>query len=334
MLQQDMDAGVADEVHFPRTADGWRLALHRYRPRTGGTASPVILCGGYGCNRHFLDYDERYSLARFLARSGFDAWVLELRGRGLAQRAAEVSGSRSWTFDDLATNDVPAAIAHVAERTGRAVTWLGHSMGGMLLYAYAGSLAGGGALLKAGVTIASPIGFPRAVSAPLSQLGMLLLRLPFSETIHQRLVLGMLWGVLGNSSALTVGMNPYNIDHPTVGRALRLSLENVPRIKLQQFARWAAEGAFCSVDGRTDYRAGLASVRLPLLVIAGSADRLATPQAVGRALDYLAAAETTYVQLGREHGHTVDYGHVDLVLGRAAPAEVFPLITGWLREHQ
>jgi predicted alpha/beta hydrolase len=329
-----MDAGNADEIHFPRTADGWCIALHRYRPRPGGTGSPVILCGGYGCNRHFLDYDERYSLARFLARCGFDAWVLELRGRGLAQRAAGGSGTRSWTFDDLAARDVPAAIAHVAERTGRTVIWLGHSMGGMLLYAYAGSLADGGAPVRAGVTIASPIAFPQAASALLSQLGMFLLHLPFPEMIHQRWAIGMLWGLLGHSSALSVGMNPDNIDHPTVGRALRLALENVPRIKLQQLARWAAEGAFCSVDGRTDYRAGLAAVRFPLLVIAGSADRLATPQAVARALDYLVGAETTYVQLGHAHGHAADYGHVDVVLGRTAPGEVFPLIADWLREHQ
>jgi len=330
----DMDAAVADEVHFPSTADGWRLALHRHRARAGGSAAPVILCGGYGCNRHFLDYDERYSLARFLARSGFDAWVLELRGRGLAQRAAGGSGSRSWTFDDLATHDVPAAIAHVAENTGRPVTWLGHSMGGMLLYAYAGSLGGGGATLKAGVTIASPIAFPQMVSTLVSQIGTVLLQLPFSDTIHQRLVLGMLWGLLGRSTALTVGMNPDNIDHSTVGRALRLALENVPRLKLQQLARWASEGVFCSADGRIDYRAGLARLRLPLLIMTGSADRLATPEAVGGAREYLVAAETTYVELGRAQGHAVDYGHVDVVLGQAAPAEVFPLIADWLREHQ
>ena len=38
----------ADEIHFASTADGWRLALHRHRPRAGGPATPVLLCGGYG----------------------------------------------------------------------------------------------------------------------------------------------------------------------------------------------------------------------------------------------------------------------------------------------
>jgi predicted alpha/beta hydrolase len=329
-----MHFSVADEVHFPRTRDGWRLALHRYRPRSGDSRSPVVLCGGYACNRHFLDYDEEYSLARFLARQGFDAWVLELRGRGMASPASGTTASRSWTFDDLAALDVPAAIDHVADSTGRAVTWLGHSMGGMLLYAYAGSIAPRAARLKAGITIAAPVVFPQATSALVAQLGQLLLRVPFSDTIHQRPVLALLWGVLGHSSALSIGMNPGNIDRQTVGRALRLALENVPRVKLQQLARWASEGAFCSADGRTDYRATIAGIRMPMLVIAGAADRLATPEAVGRAIEHLSRADTTYVELGRAHGLAADYGHVDVVLGRRAPAEVFPLIARWLEEQR
>jgi predicted alpha/beta hydrolase len=329
-----MDATVADEVHFPRTADGWRLALHRYRRRRPGPVTPVVLCGGYGCNRHFIDYDGRYSLARFLARAGFDAWVVELRGRGMAHPVRGTRRSPTWTFDDLATVDVPTAISHVADVTGRAVAWLGHSMGGMLLYAYAGSMATNGAPLCAGVTIASPIVLPQTASALLAQIGSFLLGVPFSDTIHQRWVLGMLWGLLGYSPALAIGMNPENVDHPTVGHALRLSLENVPRVKLQQFARWATGGAFCSADGQRDYRAALAGVHVPLLVIAGTADRLATPQAVAHALDYLPPETTTYLELGRAHGHRVDYGHVDLILGRTAPTEVFPLIARWLEDHR
>ncbi|TMB22032.1 MAG: hypothetical protein E6J59_04580 [Deltaproteobacteria bacterium] len=69
----------------------------------------------------------------------------------------------------------------------------------------------------------------------------------------------------------------------------------------------------------------------PLLVIAGTADRFATPAAVRLALDRLPSA--TYREFGRAHGHAVDYGHVDLILGRAAPTEVFPVVAGWLAEH-
>jgi predicted alpha/beta hydrolase len=323
----------ADEVHFAPTPDGWRLALHRHRPRSGGPGLPVVLCGGYACNRHFMDYDERYSLARYLARQGFDAWVLELRGRGLSHPTRECRHPWGWTFDDLAAIDVPAAIAHVAVTTERPIAWVGHSMGGMLLYAHLGTHAGAARPLVAGVTIAAPVVFPATSSELFQRIGTMLLRVPLSDTIHQRWVLGALWGLLGHSSALGVGMNPDNVDRAVVGRALHRSLSNVPRVKLQQLADWALEGVFASVDRRVDYRAALAHVATPLLLVAGSVDRLATPAAVQRALEHLPAPTASYLEFGRAHGHSTEYGHVDLVLGRAAPGEVFPTIARWLAER-
>jgi pimeloyl-ACP methyl ester carboxylesterase len=322
---------AGDEVHFAETSDGWRLALHRHRPRNGGSGVPVVMCGGFSCNRHFIDYNDRYSLARFLARAGFDAWVLELRGRGLSHPTRACPRPGKWTFDDLAQTDVPAAIEHVVRTTGQPVTWVGHSMGGMVLYAHLATTPA--APVRAGVTIASPVVFSATGSALLNLLGSWLLSVPLSDVVPQRAVLGALWWILAPTAGLEVGMNTDNIDRAAVGRALRLSLSNVSRFKLQQLSRWAFEGVFASVDGRIDYRGALAGVTTPLLVIAGSGDRVAPPDAVRRALEHLPSTSARYLEFGRRHGHTVDYGHVDLILGRAAPAEVFPATAQWLREQ-
>src|SRR5206468_157227 len=83
-------------------------------------------------------------------------------------------------------------------------------------------------------------------------------------------------------------------------------------------ARWSVEGEFMSADRRIDYRRALAGVSTPVLAIAGAVDRLATPAAVQEALAHLPRGRTHYVEFGRTHGHSADYGHVDLVLGRAA----------------
>lgn len=321
----------ADEVHFPTTPDGWRIALHRYRPRgpeTHAPRVPVILCPGYGCSHRFVDFDERYSLARHLSARGFDAWVLDLRGRGLSRPTATAQRPWSWTFDDLAAHDVATAITHVADMTGRRVAWVGHSMGGMLLYAHL--VRSGDPRVRAAVTIASPVEFPAASNALIGRLGELLLDLPFGETVPQRWALGALWIVLSRTTALDVGMNPDNVDRRIVGRALPASLADVSRAKLRQLASWSQRGVFRSVDDAIDYRAGLAGVRVPLFLAAGAMDRLATPAAVQRALDFLPPTTTTYREFGRAHGHALDYGHVDLVLGRHAPSEVFPEIARWL----
>jgi predicted alpha/beta hydrolase len=259
--------------------------------------------------------------------------VLELRGRGLSHPTSECRYPRVWTFDDLAARDVPAAVEHVAAVTGRRVAWVGHSMGGMVLYAYLGRYAGPRHPMHAGVTIAAPVVFPAASSELFHRLGTWLLRVPLSDTIYQRGLLGALWAMLGSSSALSVGMNPANVDRRVVGHALRCSLGNVPRAKLQQLADWALEGEFSSADGTVDYRASLSGVTTPLLLVAGTVDRLATPAAVGRALDHLSPASASYLEFGRRHGHSIDYGHVDLILGRAAPVEVFPTLARWLAER-
>jgi len=322
----------ADELHFATTPDGWRLALHRYRPRGAGSRMPVLLCGGYGCNRHFVDAAEPYSLARFLARGGFDVWMVELRGRGASHPTRGCARPGAWTFDDLARTDVPAAVAYVAETTGRRVAWVGHSMGGLVLYACLGTRRDVADLLVTGVTVASPVRFPATSQSLMVRIGQLLLHVPIGDVVPQRWVLGALWHLVGPSS-LAIGMNPANVDRAAVGRALRRSMSDVSRWKLQQLAGWSLEGVFASVDRTTDYRAALAHVTTPLLVTAGSDDRIATPDAVRLALEHLPAGVASYAEFGRAHGGGVDYGHVDLILGRAAPHEVFPAIARWLERH-
>jgi predicted alpha/beta hydrolase len=322
----------ADEVHFAATPDGWRLALHRYRARPGGSGMPVLLCAGYGCNRHFVDSDEPYSLARFLARQGFDVWPVELRGRGLSQPTRACRRPGAWTFDDLARIDVPTALAYVAEATGRRVAWVGHSMGGLVLYACLGTRPDVASLVAAGVTVASPVRFPGTNRSLAARFGEALLNVPLGDVVPQRLVIGALWHLVGPSQ-LAIGMNPANVDRHIVGRTLRRAMSDVSRHKLKQLARWALEGEFLSVDRTTDYRAALANVTTPLLIAAGSADRIATPEAVRLALEYLPSGVADYAEFGRAHGAGVDFGHVDLILGRAAPAKVFPVLGRWLAAH-
>src|SRR4051812_9240061 len=76
---------VADEVLDVVTEDGHRLALHHYPPKQPRPGDfPVVLCHGLGANRFNLDFDSRYSLARYLQGRGYDVFVLELRGSGLS----------------------------------------------------------------------------------------------------------------------------------------------------------------------------------------------------------------------------------------------------------
>ena len=126
-LQPPQTSFRPDEVYRVPTPDGAAVALGRYHPRVPRRyAEPVILCHGLGNNRHTMDLDERHSLARYLARAGFESWVLELRGRGLA------GGPIDATFDDQVIHDVATALETVRSTGSREVLWVGHSKGGQI----------------------------------------------------------------------------------------------------------------------------------------------------------------------------------------------------------
>lgn len=315
-------------IEFARTADGWDLALHHY-VGTRTDLPPAILCSGYACNRHFLDFDERYSLARFLGRRGFDVWLLELRGHGLSE--APVGRRLSWTFDDFVQHDVPAAIGYVRDQTGRAPVWIGHSMGGMVLYATLGQNQAAAASLAGLVTMASPVAFPPVASRMMRTLGQLFLAVPFPDRLPQHPVLVLLWGLVGWSPAATaVGMNPANMEPGVFTRALRLFMCNVPRAMLRQLAHWSLTGEFTSRDGRINYRSNLRRISVPALIIAGAVDRLAPPATVRFAFDQMSSKSKLYREFGVRQGDSIDYGHVDLIFGRRAPEEVFVTVAQWI----
>jgi pimeloyl-ACP methyl ester carboxylesterase len=325
--------GARASIEFARTADGWDLALHHYQGRRDDRP-PVILCPGYACNRHFIDFDDRYSLARFLARRGLDAWVLELRGHGYSEPVEPRQG-RGWTFDDLVRFDVPTAIVHVrAQCADRRPVWIGHSMGGMVLYAALGQEPALQESVSGLVTLATPVAFPAVTSQLMRGLGELLLVLPVPERLPQHGVLTALWSAVGWAPRLAeVGMNPANVDHRAFGEALRRSICNVPRSLLRQLAQWSLSGEFASWDRRVDYRANLGRIRVPALIVAGAADQLAAPTMVRFAYDHISSAQKRYREFAVSRGDSADYGHVDLVFGRRAPEEVFPVIGEWI-EHE
>jgi len=309
-----------DELHRVPTEDGASIALARYQPRdTRRFVEPVILCHGLGANRLILDLDEKYSLARYLARRGFETWVMELRGRGLAGPPLDS------TFDAQAQYDVGAAIKTVLAAGHQRVTWLGHSKGGLLLYAHLGRNPA--AAVKAAVILGSPATFAvqpglkrfvrtigpllKRASLPASRLGALSLIGPPPSPVSRYLI------------------RDENVEPEIAKRALALVASDIPGGVARQFADWVMTGRFCSADGGYDYRLGMENIRIPMMLLAGSQDLLAPPLAVARAKDHL-KGPVKWVVAGRAHGFAEDYGHSDLIIGRRAPEEIFPLVASYL----
>jgi len=320
-----------EEVHLVRAEDGWCIGLFRYRAGAGGHGRPVILCHGLAANRYNFDLGEEKSLARYLQARGFDVWVLELRGRGyslkLGRRADRYR--RPYVFDDYVRQDAPAALDHVRRATGAdRVSWVGHSMGGLILY---GLLQGPRAEQVArGVAVASPGDFHNVRRIP----GLLALWRfgRFLPRIRQRLPAAALAPVLPwlPDGLLALVYNPANVDRTPVLRALCYLVSDVSRGEMLQFYDAMCGEGFRSFDGAHSYTDGFARMSRPLLLLAGSRDALCPPRSIAAVYRAMRSPDKELRILGREYGEREEYGHGDLLIGKHCEAEVYPHILRWL----
>jgi len=324
-----------DEIHRVRTADGWSIQLRRYLPRGEPRyREPVVLCHGLGANHYNVDWDPPYGLAQYLAEAGRDCWVISLRGHGGSDRPSRRNGLRwGFSFDDHLRFDVTAALEAVARKTGaRRLQWVGHSMGGMLAYALGGTpheelLAGGV------VAVGSPASFSdQPYLRRLARLGVFLAR---RTRIPQRWVTRMIAPFMGffDLPFSELAVKPKSMDGRVVRRLQAWAFEDISSGVMRQFHDWIANDVFRSLDGAVNYHDRMRAFRAPVLLIAATADLLAPPACVKRAFELLGSEDKTLRIVGRAHGTREDYGHGDLLLGKAAPEEIYPMIEAWLADH-
>jgi pimeloyl-ACP methyl ester carboxylesterase len=299
------------------TRDGWRIALHRYPGQGHGRRLPVICCHGLASNHIAFDVSPNVSLARHLARRGYDVMLVNLRGHGASERRR-----LRWAFDDYVLHDVPAILDAVGP-----AHWIGHSMGGIVALAY---LARGGDALRSVVTVGSALDYSGSSSG-------------FHRLVPLRSVLRFLPAVpvrsIARASARLVGKvrSPYerfnvwssNCDPRLFRRICERGFHPVSPPVMEQLATALMPGGLRSLEGEP-YLPRLASVRrTQVLALAGSRDAQCPPSAVERTVAALGDAATIRV-FGVEHGHRDHYGHFDLLMGRRARGEVYPHIDAWL----
>jgi len=316
-----------DELLFAETADGWRLALARRRPRGAPRGPPVLLVHGIAANRGALDFPlEHWSLSAHLAAAGFDCFAFDLRGHGASQRARP-DAPRGWSFDDYVRLDAPAALDAVRAATGALrVLWVGHSQGALLgmaaCAAYPERVAGL-------VALAAPAFF--GVQDPLrlaARFGLLL-----SGRLNRFLARSLApFSGYWHPPVSEVAINGRNVTRHVYRRVLVNVVENISVGVLRQFARWITTDTFASLDGAADYRAELGTCRQPALFVAAEADRIAPPEVVEQEARAW-GGEKAVLRVGLAGGACCDYGHSDLLFGRLAPQEVFPRVRDWLVVH-
>jgi len=298
--------------------DGLRLALHRVHYPNAGPA--VLLLHGLAANRTAFHFPGR-SLADWLATRGFDCYVAELRGHGDSERRGF-----DWDLDDYLFQDLPAIIEAVLERSGQSsLSWIGHSMGGILLCCY--GILHPDAPISRGISIGAAIDYREGVSGfrGLLRFEPLLHRIPawpYGTFAH------MIAPLLGRARDPLSSFNFWlpNVESEVVRRAHAGGFHTIPTSLLLSLGHLFDERGLRTRDGFF-YLEHAERYTVPTLLIAGSRDQQVSVEAVQATADLIGGEARVY---GRDHGHHDEYGHWDLLLGRRAFEEVWPDIAGWL----
>ncbi|WP_426749453.1 alpha/beta fold hydrolase [Myxococcus sp. Y35] len=320
------------QVLRARCEDGWELVVHARRAPVRRFEEPVLLCHGLAANRFTFDFEPPYSVAHYLAEAGFDCFSVEWRGTGHSRQPPRGRRYTDFTIDDHIRQDGPALLELALKETGaKRAFWLGHSLGGLVGYAVAQGPHG--EKLAGLLALGAPVHFK---SEPfLRTLISMGVRAAWPARFRQEWMSASLAPFLGYVTLPLSDLlvNPEHIP-PRIQRQVYANMmSSMSRNVLLQFQDWIEHDAFRSFDRTQDWRAGISRLQLPLLIMGGSSDRLATAANVEAQFALATAPDRTLHIFGTDHGDKMNYGHGDLVFGKGAPTEVYPVIREWLERH-
>ncbi len=324
------------DKHSVQTKDDWKLTIEHF-PADGAKKQkfPLLICHGLGANRNYFKANNEDSLVRNLQKAGYDVWLMDLRGRPEAGDTGYWFGKHTYTYsmDEYVNHDLDAAIAYVLQQTGASkLNYVGHSMGGIIMYARLGTLQE--SRVANFVAIASPMNFLPYNSWTFKlysmRSGMVLLPvLP----LRPGAIMGSFIPEALYAPFIDAFLNSENTSRGVKTLLLQRSINNISKPEIKQFIYMTENGGMFSADGRVSYRENLKKVTTPVYLLAGRRDELADPAVVRDIYERVASKDKTFEIFSRADGYIDDYGHTDLIFGKVAHKEVHPKIIDWLNKR-
>ena len=288
------------QTHYTETSDGWRLQVDRYQPTKPDPANnPVVLCHGLSYNNRFWDLTKKTSLARYLAERGYDVWTVSLRGAGLSdqpvssvmrkiatgsidpnflltinQRSLGKAAFSEYSVDDHINYDVPAVIALVKEKTqAKKLHWVGHSMGGMIMFAYLGTHPDSAKDVDTFVAASVPMvmfhPLNKAMQLHVDNAAALKAGNVFLSTSYDALLAKVLGKWAPPTASESLFLNRDNVKDGTLRLLAQWAQESISTGQLTQLLDLAAEKRFQSLDKKVNYTALLDKVTTPTFFLVG-----------------------------------------------------------------
>ncbi|KAK1258716.1 hypothetical protein QJS04_geneDACA018476 [Acorus gramineus] len=245
-----------------------------------------------------------------------------------------------WDFDHYLEEDVPAAMEYIRSQSkpkdGKLLA-IGHSMGGILLYAMLSrcSFEQRKSGLAAVVTLASSLDYTTSRSS-------LKLLLPLADPAQALNIIpiGVLMAAVYPLSSrppyvlswLNAQVSAQDMMDPELFEKLVLNnFCTIPAKLLLQLTTAFREGGLRDRSSKFSYKDHLHNCDVPVLAIAGDQDLICPPEAVYETVKIIPQHMVTYKIFGQPNGP--HYAHYDLVGGRLAIEEEYPYIIDFLCRH-
>ncbi|KAH9722878.1 Hydrolase 4 domain-containing protein [Citrus sinensis] len=258
------------------------------------------------------------------------------------QKQLDLIVKNDWDFDHYLEEDVPAVMEYIRTlskpKDGKLLA-VGHSMGGILLYAMLSrcGFEGKDSGFASVTTLASSLDYRPSNS-------LLRLLLPLSDPIQALNVPVIPLGTFLAAIHPFASSPPYVLSwlkflisapdmmHPELFEKLIFSnFGNIPTKLISQLTTVFQEGGLCDRSGTFFYKDHIGKTNVPVLALAADQDLICPTEAVYETVKLIPEHLVSFKVFGEPRGP--HYAHYDLVGSRLAAYQVYPCIIEFLTRH-
>lgn len=282
---------MKEELIKVPSSEGHELALwkisepeiptHHHVYMTHGTFSDKRICRG---------------IASYLAKKGYNCWIMEWRGHG-----ASTTPNDKYNFETIAKKDVPVAFEYLFNDLKiNELSCVVHSGGGAIMAMFL-------------------VHFQKYISKvnSITMFGSQTTGAANSFSNYLKVLLGKYGtALLGYSYASKFG-RPHN--------------ETYFMMKL--WYDWSLSKQFIGED-KFNYDQHLSKITVPIFSIHGKKDTFVAPKSGSEQfLKAFPNPKNKFLSFGKDNGYSEDYDHGRVMLSRNAEKEIWPLVLDWIEEN-
>lgn len=297
-----------DDLHYERhlveVESGYACAVHQMYQNPDGI--PVVMVHGAIENSGIFFSKNGRGFGPYLARNGFNVFVIDLRGKGYSRPRIK-SGFKD-SMDGCINNDLNKIYAFISKKVAPKHSWIsvGHSWGGVLLMSHYARHADKFPIKKIVL-----FGAKRRVKIN-------------SLVKFRNFMFGFV--LLGGFLGWLYGFAPFKT-------AMKFGTENEPLHYYHDMVRWVFSKKWIGRDGFDYAKAFKNKIAPKVLSITGSNDNY-----LGEKRDcenfileaFGSLSKITTLHLSRKNGNMVNYGHNDMLSDKRALNDHFPIILEWI----